>query len=96
MRNSELTGNLQLLQKFAVPGAAEGNTNPPKKYSPIYVGVQSHVSRVEAEEDKKEKKEKESTNGVKRKNKTKRLYDVWRMDCSWSSPQRSTVKKSVN
>ena len=82
------------MRKFAVPGAAEGNTNPSKKDSLVYVGVQSHVSKVEAEGDKKEKKEKESTNGVKKGKENKRLYDVSRMDCSWLSPQRSMAKKS--
>ena len=47
----------------------------------MYVGMDSHVRRVEKDKNEKEKKEKESDMGVKWEKKTKRLLENLSMDC---------------
>ena len=56
MRILEITGKLQLLQKFAVFGAEDGKSNQSTKDSLRYMRMQSHVSRLGNEEKEKKRK----------------------------------------
>ena len=54
-RNPETTGKLQLLQQFPIPGVVDGNSDPSEKDKPIYVGMESHLSRIEDAKTKNQK-----------------------------------------
>ena len=75
LRNSETTGNLQLLQKFVVSGVGNGKLNTSVKDSLLYVGMQSHVSSLESEKNDKEKKNGQKENYDK-KIKENKVYIV--------------------
>ena len=62
---------MQLLQQFAVPSVVGGNSEASKKDTPIYVGMESHLSRIENEKTKNQNKGKMLLKVIKRKNKIK-------------------------
>ena len=56
-RNPETTGKLQILQRLNVPNAEEGNSNLSIQDSPVYVGMDFHMPRLEDKNNGKEKKD---------------------------------------
>ena len=46
-RNPETTGKLQILQKLSIPSVVEGNSNLSIQDSLVYVGMDSHMPRLE-------------------------------------------------
>ena len=72
-RTPETTGKLQLLQQFAIPGVVGGNSDPSKKGTPIYMGMESHLSRIEDEKTKKQKKKGDVVEGYKKEKHNKRI-----------------------
>ena len=65
-RTPEITGELQILQKFSVPNVEKGSSNLSSKDSPVYVGMESHTSRIEVEKKETEKSVKKKKNEVRK------------------------------
>ena len=61
------------MQQFALPGVVDGNSDPSKKDTPIYVGMESHLSRIEEEKTENQKKKGDVVEGYKKEKQNKKM-----------------------
>ena len=64
------------MQRFAVLGATKRNSNPSEKDNPIYVGMESHLDRMDEEKNQKEKKKGDVDTGIEKEKQNKKIRNI--------------------